>query len=231
MSAGSTITQFFRDVNDATRVRWQSEDALDFLNDAVMMVFNLRPDAFTVTKEVTLIAGSKQPLIGCVDLLTVSQNTGGVDGRPISRGNLEMLRTYTSKSCSTPRTAEQIAAYEVDQWFYDQRDPETWYVAQPVPQGVDKTVQMTCREAPIQYSAGGLGLQLQTPRYRPAILDWMKRRAYGVDSESLTSYNLMSFHDKAFYQSIGVAYRADSQTQSGFAVGRVGIGDKAVVRP
>ena len=101
MSAGSTITQFFRDVNDATRVRWQSEDALDFLNDAVMMVFNLRPDAFTVTKEVTLIAGSKQPLIGCVDLLTVSQNTGGVDGRPISRGNLEMLRTcllYTSPS-------------------------------------------------------------------------------------------------------------------------------------
>lgn len=231
MTANGIITQFFRDVNDVSRVRWQLEDAIDFLNDAVSMAFNLRPDAFTVTKLVTLQPGSAQTLTGCVDLLSVGRNAGEPGTRPISRGSLEMLRSYTGPTCATLMTPEQIAAYEVDQWFYDQRDPTTWYVYPPVPAGVTKQVQMTCRELPVVYDAGNLGLDLQAERYRPAFLDWMKRRAYGVDSESLTSFQLMSFHQNAFYQSIGLIYRADSQTQSGYALGRIGTGDRAVVRP
>ena len=229
MNATAIIVQFFRDMNDEARTRWQETDAIYYLNDALLAVFNARPDAFTITKNVTLVAGSTQSVAGCVDLMSVNQNSPS--GGFITRGDLDLFRTYNGDPCSLPRTVEQIAGYEVDQWFYDQRNPGTWFVYPPVPAGVTVTVQVTCKELPVAYTVANLGTVVEPQRYRSALLEWMKKRAYEVDSESLTSFNLMQFHAAQFDRFMGIGYTADSRHQSGYEVGRIGTGDPRVVRP
>jgi hypothetical protein len=77
-------------LQDEAGVRWPATELVAALNDGQRELVTLRPDMFTVTAALALVAGPKQSTpVNCAELLSVPRNTSGPAIRAVERRLLD----------------------------------------------------------------------------------------------------------------------------------------------
>lgn len=134
MTVDQILKAASRQLADIARDRWAELDLLDYLNDALLRIVTLRPDAGQVQEVITLEQGSRQQLpAGALRLIEVTHNVGahGSPGLAVRHVDARMLRAFLA---SWYRTAAQD---EVHEYAWDAAKPREFYVYPPAIAGTE----------------------------------------------------------------------------------------------
>lgn len=226
-TVGNTILEASNLLNDqgvVPYIRWTIPELVEYLNDGLIQIGIYRPDAYTSTISLTLVPGAQQILPSGISLLkSIDSNSinSNCVGAPITESDLDITRAFYKKPCLPSGGPE---TYRVLNFSYDSRNPKIFYVSPPVPDDVigfqvDATI---VQDAP-QYTPGDLNsFILVDQKYHNAIIAWMLKRAYQVDTESETSFRMSQANAAEFYQILGVEYKQESFYKSGYWLGEIG---------
>lgn len=189
-------------------VRWSQADLLEYINDAVMQAYLVRPQLFSHVETVDLVPGALQSVPDGCQL----QKVLGVDGKtqPARKLNDAMLAIYSSLACACPCTD-----YKLDGYASSASDPNTFWVDPPVPDdGSVHKAQIQCLQEPPEVEAvtdASGAIVGFSPDVLPikgklhnAVIEWSLYRAYSVDMESPQSDRKMQFHLRHFYEMLGL---------------------------
>lgn len=116
--AADTIARARLDLVDPDEATWSDQDLLDDYNEALRALVGTQPDAYTLTLDVDLVAGTVQtiPADGQV-ILDVLENVGGKAITPVDR------RMLDARNRNWPAmTATALVAH----WMSDPRNPREW---------------------------------------------------------------------------------------------------------
>lgn len=212
-------------------VRWPVAVLLTYLNDALIQVGNFRPDAFTSTVSLALVAGNQQALPVQYTLLKSIDSNGAASncpGSPITEASLDIMRAFFKKNCQ-PTGGE--ASYRVNTFSYDAKNPNVFYVSPAVPDSaVGTDVNATVVGPAPQYVMADYTTPTNIAidqKYRNALISWMLFKAYEVDTESQTSRQTKMDAVSMFFKTLGVDYKQESLYRSGWYLGQRGLGDPA----
>lgn len=209
--------------------RWKVQELLSYLRDALASLSSYRPDAFSSTEAVTLQPGRMQRLPeGAVSLSSIDSNVDGSES-PVTIANHTLARAFNPRACGESSNSKDCAGnpqYRVRSYTYDPKAPTVFYISPPVPSSGAYSVQATVIRNPPDIDSTNwnddIGVDL---KYVPILKDYMLGRAYGKETESVTSMRLASTHMAAFYQALGVNYKQESRFHSGYYLGQRGEGD------
>jgi len=194
---------------DFEHVRWQELDLLEYINDAIMQAYLVRPQLFAHVEDMDLVPGSLQTLPEGCQL----QNVMGSDGtaNPARKLDDKMLAIYAGLACG----ACACGPYKLDGYGSSASDPNTFWVDPPVPDdGQVHTAKILCLQEPDEIVAtldGSGAVTGYVPPNLPikgklhnAVIEWSLYRAYSVDMESAQSDRKMQFHLRHFYEMLGL---------------------------
>lgn len=204
--------------------RWTRITQLEYMNQALKEIGAYRPDAFTRTEQITLVAGTKQTI---ADLKTL-KDLHASDGTPVHEGDASLLKAFMPYDYCAPKVQYKngTPVYNLKSFAISSTDPKTFYVSPPVPNGLTPMVVATLiGEAPeLTLADWDKPLAMQA-KYYNNLIDFMQARAYELDSESANSRTNSQMYFSRFYQAMGVKYKVDSALKSGFYKGEVGTGN------
>lgn len=189
-------------------VRWSKADLLEYINDAIMQAFLVRPQLFSHVETMTLVPGSLQTVPEGCNL----QKILGADGAssPARKLDENMLAIYAGLACAC-----SCGPYKIDGYSSNGSDPNSFWVDPPVPDDGEKhTATIQCMQEPDEIEAilDGNGniigfkpdtLQIKGKLHN-AVIEWCLYRAYSVDMESPQSDRKMQFHLRHFYEMLGL---------------------------
>ena len=232
IKVGDTVKFVSGQLNDqglTPYVRWTQQNLLDYLNRALIQVGTFRPDAFTSSVTLTLVAGAQQTLpaaYSTLKSLDYNASTSNCPGAPITETNLDLLRAFFKKPCGPSGGA---ADYRVTSYAYDIRNPHVFYVSPPVPDdAAGLQVTGTAVSPAPQYVIGDIGANTVIAidqKYENAIEAWMLYEAYSIDTESTSSRQTKLDNYGAFFKTLGIEYKQESAYRSGYFLGQRGMGD------
>lgn len=182
--------------HDKDFIRLTQEEYLRLLDDAIMQLILLRPDANEKRTVEKLVAGARQQIPeGALTLVDIYCNKRWVenlksyrDGKPVfqvSRKDLD----YWDKNWYANTDP---SVYEIDEFAFDTRTPTRFWVNPPVDPSQDVYVEMGCSYTPITYSGRddpnydeifNEDLFLND-RYKMALTNYMLYLCYSTDSTS-----------------------------------------------
>ncbi|MES2704849.1 MAG: DUF6682 family protein [Bacteroidota bacterium] len=210
--------------------RWNRETQLEYMNQALKEIGTYRPDAFTRTEPITLVAGTKQT-VGDFKTLKGIHDSNGL---PIHEGDASLLKAFMAYDYCTPKVQYKngTPVYNVKSFGVSAADSKVFYVSPPVPNGVTPTITATLIGEPPELTLVDWDTELAMEgKYYNNLIDFMQARAYELDSESPNSRANSQMYFTRFYQAMGVKYRIDAAVKSGYYKGEVGTGDpRAVIR-
>ena len=176
-------------LQDNRGIKWTPENMLPYLNLAINEIINLKPDAYTMTRNVTLISGTRQPspktvlateeqgetdTVQVVKILDVTHNmgTGGTTrGKAIisiPKGQIDYL---------VPDWATFPEAREVRFVIIDEKGDDYYYVFPPQTNGgTYQQIEMLLSVLPLELTATDDEFPLDDS-YRPACVDYLVGRA------------------------------------------------------
>ena len=133
-------------IQDQTGVRWPLDELLQWLNEGQRQIVILRPDAYSVTEAVHLVAGSKQkiPEAG-IRLLDVIRNMG-IDGS--TPGDAVTFCERNHLDTQRRGWHYQNPAATVLHFVYDDREPTTFYTFPPQPGSGQGWVDLVFSKSP-----------------------------------------------------------------------------------
>jgi hypothetical protein len=188
-------------------VRWTEADLLEYLNDAIMQAYLVRPQLFAHKETVTLVPGSVQTLPDGCQMQKVIGVPG--DNKPARKLDESMLAIYGGLACEC-----SCSTYKIDGYASNASDPNSFYLDPPVPDdGTKHEAVILCLQEPseITATAGANGVLTYAPADMPikgklhnAVIEWMLYRGYSVDMESAQSDRKMTFHLRHFYEMLGL---------------------------
>lgn len=107
---------------DATK-RWPAAEALLWVNDGQREVVNQLPKAYTLAANATMVAGTRQTLVGLgyADGLAVVDVVRNVGGRAITKRDRAWLDEHRPLWHTEASSSAQ-------HWMFDERDPTAFYL-------------------------------------------------------------------------------------------------------
>ncbi len=211
-------------------VRWNRETQLEYMNQGLKEIGAHRPDAFTRSENITLVAGIKQT-VG--DFLTLKDLHDSA-GTPVHEGDASLLKAFSTYDYCTPKVQYKNGApvYKIKSFAVSGTDLKTFYVSPAVPYGMSPVVTATLIGTAPELTLADWDTALaMEDKYYNNLLDFMQARAYELDSESPNSRANSQMYFQRFYTAMGVKYKVDAAIKSGFFKGEVGTGDpRAVLR-
>jgi len=206
--------------NDTGYVRLSQAQYLKFLDDAILKLILVRPDANVKTAIVGLAAGTRQeiPADG-YSLIDIYMNKDGVtpnwtNGSPILQVERKDL-DYFSNWHTTGSTVTDI-----DEFAYDSRSPRTFWVSPPPATAATVFVEMDYSFGVDPYA------QLADPVseilvmdipiediFRSALIAYMLYLCFSTDSSSLNDMAIAVQYEQSFYQGLGIEYQASLLVQ------------------
>ena len=160
-------------LQDEDAIRWTPELRMRLLNESQLAVVSVRPDAKTVTQEVTLAAGVSQTLpAGALRLQDVKRNKNGRGITLVSREVMNDLTTNWYTAANKP---------VVKHYAHDPRAPRDFDVYPPAEAGVIVLASFTI--TPTNCSGPNDDIDLDDT-YAPAMANWICHRAFLRDAES-----------------------------------------------
>ncbi len=227
-TVGEIITHVSAQLNDQgfklEFVRWTRETQLEYMNQALKEIGAHRPDAFTVTAEITLVPGIKQS----VEAYKTLKDIHDINGIPLHSADANLLKAFAAHDYCAPKVQFKNGSpvYNIKSFAVSGTDLKTFYVSPAVPSGLAPKVQATLiGEAPeLTLESWDTPLAMQD-KYYNNLLDFMQARAYELDAESPNSRANSQMYFQRFYAAMGVKYKIDSAVMSGYWKGQVGTGD------
>lgn len=211
-------------------VRWKRETQLEYMNEALKEIGAHRPDAFTRTESLALVAGTKQS-VGAFKTL---KNLHDINGIPVHESDANLLAAFMPYDYCAPKVQYRNGSptYSIKSFAVSGTDSKVFYVSPPVPQGLTPTVTATLiGEAPELTLADWDTELAMEDKFYNNLLDFMQARAYELDNESANSRANSQMFLTRFYQAMGVKYKVDAAVKSGYYKGEVGTGDpRAAIR-
>lgn len=206
MKAGEVMALFSDAVGDPTQTTWTQENALLYLNQALLWCAMLRPESTVKTTILDLVAGTKQTLpADCLQLVTCYRNVDA-DGLPIG----STIRLVDRVALDAVQSAWHYAnpSRNVDEYFVDERTPSLFWT-NPLMNGVRVEIAYSCSPEPITDSEQLIPL---LDSYLPAVLEYMLYRALTRDSR-LTELGQKGFkHLANAFQFLGLKYKGAQET-------------------
>ena len=220
LTADKYITAAAELLQDTSYKTWSIEELVRWLNDALDAINVVRPDAFSIVKNIDCIAGSKQTLsstdVRLLDLYRNMGSTGMTPGRAI-RGpvNREAL------DAQDPTWTTTGAVSFVRQYLYDVTVPTVFWVVPPLtaatkiegavvveptwiadPSGADDDEKLTALASVTV---------VMSRRYKPAAIEWMVFRAFERDSERSPNWQKAARHLTIFFEMLQRKMNVDLQ--------------------
>lgn len=182
---------------------------LDWLNDAQRAIVLVRPDANSVTRNITLIAGTRQTLpAGSFRLLGANRNMGA-DGTTV--GKALRMAVHEEQDAVNLDWHTETAASPVREVIYDdKKDPLTFWVRPP---GVANwKIECVVSQAPTEITDPDDGDVTISEVYSSAVQAWMLHRAYAMATQTAGNYQKSVGHFQAFFNLLGVKLRGEMFT-------------------
>ena len=229
-TVGYIVTHVSAQLSDQTKgrefTRWNRAAALEYMNQGLKEIGGYRPEAFAVTKEITLKQGTAQQTDDGSEIQSIESNA---DGTLVRRSNAELMQSFNGYAICPPkpRVVNGVIKYAVRSFAIDEANPKTFFVEPAVPFGVtDAKVFATVNSQPPQYTEADWNKPCQVAdKYYNNLIDYMMARAYQRDTESQVSQGQAQRLFALFYQAMGVKYKMESARNSGYYRGEVGTGD------
>ena len=212
-------------------IRWPRTTLLEYMNEALKEIASYRPEAFAVTEDVTLVAGSAQTLPngGLLDAITAN-----ADGTPVVKSDAKLMKAFGAYAACSPRVrfVRGKPRYAAKSFAIDENDASIFYVSPPVPAGITAVVKATYANTEVVVGLQDFDSPLRmADKFYNCLIDYMMARAYQRDTESLVSQQQAQRLFQLFYQVMGTKYKIDAARGSGYYEGQVGTGDsRAVIR-
>ena len=206
--------------NDSDYVRLSQSEYLKFLDDAILKLILVRPDAHVKTAVVGLAAGTRQEIpsdgYSLIDIYMNKTGSGPAkdNGAPVLQVERKDLDYFSSWHSTTSTTTE------IDEFAYDSRSPRTFWVSPPPATadtvfvemdysfGVDSYADMTDPFETI--------LDMDIPIediFRSAIIAYMLYLCFSTDSSAMNDMNVAVQYEQSFYQGLGIEYQASLLVQ------------------
>jgi len=206
--------------NDTSYIRLTQSQYLKFLDDAILKLILVRPDANVKTAIVGLAAGTRQeiPADG-YSLIDIYMNKDGVspnwtNGAPILQVERKDL-DYFSNWHVTGSTVTDI-----DEFAYDARSPRTFWVSPPPAMADTVYVEMdySFGVPPFSRMAETFDdiLDMEVPIediFRSALVLYMLYLCFSTDSSAMNDMTIAAQYEQSFYQSLGIEYQASLLVQ------------------
>lgn len=195
------------ELNDPDEVRWPNTDLLSALNDALLALLVVRPDAKVVTGAILLSQGTMQSLpTGGTRLMRITRNMGTAGltpGRAIQIGDMAALDAIE------PDWHSAEGDGTVDEYFYDPIVPRTFYVSPGIPASPASYVEASYTTTPaVVVNPKTEDLPVDDV-YAPALREWMLYRCWGGDDESSPNYSQAQARLRTFMDLLGVKSQTD----------------------
>ncbi len=232
---GAVLQECSNDLNDQEPgfqyQRWSQSTLLGYFNDALRQIAIRRPDEMVAEVSLPLQFGERQSLPSqyrsIIDILTSQDDSCGTGARMV-RGDWEVWAAFNVPNTCTPAGTP----YRGRDWFYNPNHPRVFFVWPSVPAGATASVMASVVIAPPEYTTSQYNTTVVDPwlKYLPAVIAWVKHRAYLVDTESMASQAKAAGFMGEFREALGISQAADSRHQSGWNQGQRGEGDPMAAR-
>jgi len=201
-------------LQDTGGVRWdQTNELLEWLNDAQREIALLKPDATSENTTVTLVTGTKQTIPSDGNrLLRVVRNmsaaSSGNGGRSIRLVARDVLDTQTPTWHDPNVTGDAAHTNVVKNYIYDEQDPKNYYVFPGV--SGNAYIEIVYSKNPAAVVAGNnLGVD---DIYANAVQNYILYMAYMKESEVAANAQRASSHYNLFTQAITGKAQVDTIT-------------------
>lgn len=145
-TAKSIIYMAQDQLHDLAGIRWPATDLVQHLNDGLVALAEIRPDATAKTISHSLVAGVKQTVpAGCLKLMDITRNTSGA---PIRQTQQQLLDDIDPNWYSRPGSTR------IRHFYFDERDPKTFYVYPPAATGASVELLHSAAPAVIPAPSG-----------------------------------------------------------------------------
>lgn len=126
-TAQSVILRVVTTLQDASAVRWATNELVRYLNDGQRDIIVYRPDATATTATLTCVSGTRQTLPAAgAKLFDIVRNVATTSDKQVVRKvNRQMLDTLT------PGWHVETASVNILNYMYDPIDPKVFYVYPP----------------------------------------------------------------------------------------------------
>lgn len=196
-----------QELNDPREARWSNDDLLAYLNDALLALIQVRPDASMTTASLLLVQGTEQSLpAGALRLVKVSRNLGAdgtTPGRAVQVGDRQAIDAIDPNW-------HQTSGATVLEYFYDPIVPRRFAVYPAVPASPKVYVEATYSALPAVVDEPEAADLPVDDSYAPALREWMLYRAWGGDDESSPNYAQARDRRGSFYEALGMKAQSDS---------------------
>lgn len=194
----------------AAGTRWTNEELIGWLNEFYQAAVQLKPDAFSVNAEMTLVGGTRQqiPTDG-LRLIDVVRNTVG--------SQMAVMVTTRRALDSTRRSwHSDLAGLQIEQYMFDDLDPTHFYVYPPAASGAKLEIIYSAVPIPHNAADGLSAIQNDVFKlndaYVPVATDYILYRAYSKDAEHAANLNRAQMHMQAYMGALGQKVQTDQRS-------------------
>lgn len=189
-------------IQDTGKVRWSDNELLRYLNDGRRDIAVVRPDLYSETTNLALVAGTRQsvPSDG-TRLIDAVRNVTAADvvGRAVRIVEREVL------DAQSPDWHTEPASTVIKHFMYDEREPKTFYVYPPATAGHKLTIVYS--KAPTEITSLDLDSTSVLARediFVGALTDYLAYRCFSKDAEFAGNSQRAVMHYQAFANIIGI---------------------------
>lgn len=214
VTVASVIDKVQETLQDTGGIRWdQSDELLEWLNDAQREIALLKPDATSENTTVTLVTGTKQTIPSDGNrLLRVIRNmsaaSSGNGGRAIRLVARDVLDTQTPTWHDPAVTGDAAHTNVVKNYIYDEQDPKNYYVFPGV--SGNAYIEIVYSKNPATVALNG-NLSVDD-MYANAVMNYILYMAFMKESESAGNAQRASSHYNLFTQAITGKAQIDTIT-------------------
>lgn len=191
---------------DAQHVRWSTLELIDWINEAVGEILNLKPAAGAKSAVYTLVPGTLQALPdNVIQLLKIDRNIAA-DG--VTPGRVVTITDQSLMNHSDPDWHKAKPKAEIRHYMYDERVPRVFYVYPPALAAT--RVQLAYAELPEEVTSPDDTIGLN-PEFAAAITNYVMFRAMSKDSEYSNAAAAVAYQ-QAFMGSMGAEVQGEQAT-------------------
>ena len=202
-------------LQDTAGIRWsETNELIEWVNDAQREITLLKPDATSTNQTVTLTTGTKQSLPSDGNrLLRVIRNmsaaSGGNGGRSVRLVARDVLDTQTPTWHDPNVTGDAAHTNVVKNYIYDEQDPTNYYVFPGVSGDVYLEIVYSKNPATVAAAGDNLGVE---DIYANAVQNYVLYMAYMKESEVAANAQRASSHYNLFTAAITGKAQIDTIT-------------------
>lgn len=185
----------------------QESDWLGFLNDALLQLVLVRPDANAVVDRMLLRGGTQQQLPdGYIRLLDINRNLGATG---IDVGYVVKVTTKDAIDNSDPNWHNATPVGYIDNYIYDERTPQIFYVSPPVASDSFVFVEASFSKQHDEVTKTDQTLEV-LDIFKDPLTSWVLKLAFEVDTDSVNNMAKAQDYERRFYSALGQELQAEA---------------------